>query len=150
MESRVRFGFECSYFLTNNKWYSVFMQRQYARVVSAEVICCSLMYHSLNKDYIQPWIDWLLQDKNCLEKQLEQHLGKNKKSVSSDETSPRLTNLFSSWKGLSRTNVTNAVRGDERSVISELSVCYYALVRVSKIQNNFCMTVGIRALFIAF
>ncbi|GJQ13526.1 hypothetical protein GpartN1_g5317.t1 [Galdieria partita] len=105
----------------------VLKQRQFARVVSAEIICCSLMYQSLKKDYIQPWVEWLLQDKKCLEEQLENHLQNKKKSVFSEDASPRVTNLFSSWKKLSRTNITTAVRGDERSVVSELSVCYYAL-----------------------
>ncbi|EME28818.1 hypothetical protein Gasu2_53140 [Galdieria sulphuraria] len=106
---------------------AVLMQRQFARVVSAEIICCSLMYQSLKKDHIQPWIDWLVKDKKCLEEQLEKHLQNKKKNAFSEDASPKVTNLFSSWKKLSRTNISTAVRGDERSIVSELSVCYYAL-----------------------
>lgn len=115
----------------------MFAQRQRARVVSAEVICCSLMYQSLKKEYIQPWVAWLLQDKEYLESQLESHLQNNKKNGMSEDASPRVTSLFSSWKKLSKSNVTTAVRGNERSVVAELSVCYYALVCLVEFQDIF-------------
>eukprot|EP00871_Galdieria_phlegrea_P004523 jgi/Galph1/5071/GphlegSOOS_G3755.1 len=103
-----------------------FCQRQHAHVAAAELICCSLMYLSLKKEYVDQWIDWLLKDRQSLEQQLESIQANKKDSVFGTDSS-RNNGILQSWKKFSRSSVGSFVRGEERSVMTELSYCYYEL-----------------------